>query len=190
MSWTKNRYIATPTVRDLWVAICIGEWQQMSVLLKKWPKSDGYCCLVPWAELSRHKKQIWQSVNQFCLDKTNGSDISNLNWLFYARKKNHDIIETEPRVYSRSTSSINLKLKCARPGPVGDRRIRAFTSAQLRSPSEARHSHGCTRYTLPVFIHAWKSSCQARPISWPNNTKIMSYISYLSTIHPCQRWHG
>ena len=41
----ENMYIATPRVRDLWVAICIGEWQQMSVLLKKWPKSDGYCCL-------------------------------------------------------------------------------------------------------------------------------------------------
>ena len=48
MFWDKKLpllAIATPTVRDLWVAICIGEWQQMSVLLKKWPKSDGYCCL-------------------------------------------------------------------------------------------------------------------------------------------------
>ena len=45
MFWQKKLpllAIATPTVRDLWVAICIGEWQQMSVLLKKWPKSDGY----------------------------------------------------------------------------------------------------------------------------------------------------
>ena len=48
MFWQKKLpllAIATPTVRDLWVAICIGEWQQMSVLLKKWPKSDGLILL-------------------------------------------------------------------------------------------------------------------------------------------------
>ena len=48
MSGTK-RCSAVPsitcTVRDLWVTICIGECQQMSVLLKKWHKSDGYFCL-------------------------------------------------------------------------------------------------------------------------------------------------